>query len=101
MIGLSYPSHARESSMPCMSSGCHCSGPYHELSAESPDQLLMHETWLQPNRRAFWFGCVPPLLLGAHRSLAGRLHPAIARSLGGAQLALSMILSDSHWRRRC
>ena len=25
----------------------------------------MTETWLQPNRRALWFGCVPPLLLGA------------------------------------
>ena len=23
----------------------------------------MNETWLRPNRRAIWFGCVPPLLL--------------------------------------
>ena len=25
----------------------------------------MRETWLQPNRRALWFGCVPPLLIAA------------------------------------
>jgi hypothetical protein len=25
----------------------------------------MRETWLRPNRRAIWFGCVPPLVLGA------------------------------------
>ena len=25
----------------------------------------MRETWLQPNRRAIWFGCIPPLLLMA------------------------------------
>jgi hypothetical protein len=25
----------------------------------------MHETWLQPNRRALWFGCIPPLLIAA------------------------------------
>jgi hypothetical protein len=23
----------------------------------------MRETWLRPNRRALWFGCVPPLIL--------------------------------------
>jgi hypothetical protein len=25
----------------------------------------MHETWLRPNRRALWFGCIPPLLIAA------------------------------------
>ena len=25
----------------------------------------MRETWLQPNRRALWFGCVPPLVIAA------------------------------------
>jgi hypothetical protein len=25
----------------------------------------MCETWLHPNRRALWFGCIPPLLIGA------------------------------------
>ncbi|MCI0332461.1 MAG: hypothetical protein L0228_04470 [Planctomycetes bacterium] len=25
----------------------------------------MLETWLQPNRRAIWFGCIPPLLIAA------------------------------------
>ena len=25
----------------------------------------MQETWLQPNRRAIWFGCIPPLVIGA------------------------------------
>jgi len=25
----------------------------------------MPETWLQPNRRALWFGCVPPLVIAA------------------------------------
>jgi hypothetical protein len=25
----------------------------------------MHETWLQPNRRALWFGCIPPLIVAA------------------------------------
>jgi len=25
----------------------------------------MHETWLKPNRRAIWFACVPPAVLGA------------------------------------
>jgi hypothetical protein len=24
----------------------------------------MRETWLQPNRRAIWFGCIPPLMIG-------------------------------------
>jgi hypothetical protein len=24
----------------------------------------MHETWLRPNRRAIWFGCVPPFFTG-------------------------------------
>ena len=24
----------------------------------------MSEVWLKPNRRAIWFGCVPPLILG-------------------------------------
>jgi hypothetical protein len=25
----------------------------------------MHEIWLRPNRRAIWFGCLPPLFLAA------------------------------------
>jgi hypothetical protein len=25
----------------------------------------MYETWLRPNRRAIWFGCLPPLFLAA------------------------------------
>lgn len=25
----------------------------------------MYETWLRPNRRAIWFGCMPPLFLAA------------------------------------
>jgi hypothetical protein len=26
---------------------------------------MIRETWLQPNRRALWFGCVPPLVIAA------------------------------------
>src|SRR5262245_15995663 len=26
---------------------------------------LMRETWLRPNRRAIWFGCVPPAAMAA------------------------------------
>ena len=28
-----------------------------------PFDYLMREIWLRPNRRAIWFGCLPPLIL--------------------------------------
>jgi hypothetical protein len=35
------------------------------VGAPAGSDLTMHETWLKPNRRAIWFACVPPAVLGA------------------------------------
>jgi hypothetical protein len=36
-----------------------------KLSTTRKTVYPMSETWLRPNRRALWFGCIPPLVIGA------------------------------------
>lgn len=51
----------------------------------------MHETWLKPNRRAIWFGCVPPLAvvgLGSWLTLAVPSDGDVWRWLGVALVLL-------------
>jgi hypothetical protein len=51
----------------------------------------MYETWLRPNRRAIWFGCLPPLLaivLGLWMALRSSDQNAVLwRWLGAALIA--------------
>ncbi|MEX0613581.1 MAG: hypothetical protein WD738_12565 [Pirellulales bacterium] len=42
-----------------------------------PSVSIMHEIWLQPNRRAIWLGCLPPLIVsGLGAWLAFAYHSA-------------------------
>ncbi len=54
----------------------------------------MYETWLRPNRRAIWFGCLPPLLaivLGAWMALRSSDQGAAGWRWLGAVLAATGI----------
>jgi hypothetical protein len=54
----------------------------------------MRETWLQPNRRALWFGCLPPLaiaLVGAWLAFSSdTANGSISRWIGVALVFLSI-----------
>jgi hypothetical protein len=56
----------------------------------------MLETWLKPNRRALWFGCVPPLVLGAIGAWIAMMTSEAAITwpctLGFAMMALAVAL---------
>jgi hypothetical protein len=42
----------------------------------------MRENWLKPNRRAIWFGCLPPLLLAAVGAWLGSAPTTLVGSWG-------------------
>jgi hypothetical protein len=54
----------------------------------------MHETWLRPNRRAIWFGCLPPLVvvaLGVWMAVRSSDQSAVGWRWLGAALAATGI----------
>jgi hypothetical protein len=57
----------------------------------------MREVWLRPNRRAIWFGCIPPLALAAFGAwLAGDSpgdNERVGRWLGVAMLIAGLALA--------
>lgn len=70
MIGLSYLAATRSST------------PTAQPQPANDQPPPMRETWLQPNRRALWFGCVPPFIV----------------AMIGAWLATSTYGSGSAWQ---
>jgi len=55
----------------------------------------MHEIWLRPNRRALWFGAVPPLLIaaiGMWMATSASFANAWIRSVGITLLVLAVLI---------
>lgn len=70
-----------------------------QVFIDSPAILRMQETWLRPNQRAIWFGCIPPLgiaVLGAWLTFgaADARHTAW-RWTGGALTLVGVALAAS------